>query len=527
MIIILRYQALYVRLSDEDRIKKNMSDESESIQNQKLMLIGFCVEHGWNNYKVYCDEDYSGADRNRPAFNQMIRDCENGLVESVICKTQSRFSRDMEIIEKYIHGKFLEWNIRFIGLVDNADTSLIGNKKSRQINGLVNEWYLEDLSDNIRKTLKIKHRNGQYTGSFAPYGYLIDPNNKNHLVIDPVASEVIKDIFNMYISGMGYIKIAKELNSRGIPSPTEYKKINGSKYCNSQYAKGTLRSKLWTESTIYRILRREVYTGTLVQGKTESISYKNKKRRYKPENQWIKVRNTHEPIIDVETWNKVSELRNHKGRCDKFSGEMYSLSKKVYCKECKSTMWKMSYRLTNGRYNYLRCKTVKISNGKCNNTSSIRLDDLENAVLSEINNLLQNFYNPKFIKIDKNSNMDIKKSRLEIEKQKLLNIKNKKESYMLKLYEDKLEGHITEEQFKIYNSKFSDELHLTNHRIENINKEISNCNYNTYNDFENVIKGYKKISKLTREIVDEFIEAIYVGTTDKNNERLIDIKWKF
>lgn len=525
MIIILKYQALYVRLSDEDRIKKNISDESESIQNQKLMLIGFCIEHGWNNYKIYCDEDYSGVDRSRPAFNQMIKDCENGLIESVICKNQSRFSRDMEIIEKYIHGKFPEWNIRFIGLVDHADTGLIGNKKSRQINGLVNEWYLEDLSDNIRKTLKIKHRNGQYTGSFAPYGYLIDPNDKNHLVIDPIASEVVKDIFEMYISGMGYIKIAKELNSRGIPSPTEYKKINGSKYCNAQYTKGTLRSKLWTESTIYRILRREVYTGTLVQGKTENISYKNKKRRYKPEDQWIKVQNTHEPIINIDIWNKVLKLRSNKGRCDKFSGEIYSLSKKVYCKECKSAMWKMSYKLANGRYNYLRCKTVKISDGKCLNTSSIRLDDLEHTILSEINNLLQDFYNPNLIRIDKNIN--INKSKLEIEKQELLSIKHKKESHIFKLYEDKLNQHITEKQFEMYNSKFLEDLDLINYRIENINNEINAYSHDKYNNLENIVKEHKTISKLTREIIDEFIEEIYVGKISKSNERFIDIKWKF
>jgi len=529
VIIILRYKALYLRLSDEDRIKKNMSDESESIQNQKLMLIGFCVENGWSNYKIYCDEDYSGADRYRPDFNRMIKDCEEGLIDVVICKTQSRFSRDMEIVEKYIHGKFLEWNIRFIGLVDHADTSIIGNKKARQINGLVNEWYLEDLSDNIKRTLKIKHRNGQYTGSFAPYGYLIDPIDKNHLVIDPIASEVVKDIFNMYIHGMGYIKIAKELNARGIVSPTTHKQMSGSKYCNAQYARGTVRSKLWTDSTIYRILRREIYTGTLVQEKSENISYKNKKRRYKPESQWLKVPNTHDPIIDMETWNKVLELRKRKGRCDKFSGEMYSLSKKVYCKECKSTMWKMSYQLAHGRYKYLRCRTVKISADKCLNTSSVKLDYLENIVLTEINNLLENFYNPKLIKIDKRSNLDDKKIGLETEKQELLATKSKKESYMVKIYEDRLEGIITEEQFKMYNSKFSQELESVNYRLETINNELKALGEkdNVNKNFEKVLKKYKKISELSREVVDEFIEAIYVGKADENGQRVIDIQWKF
>ena len=131
---------IYVRLSDEDRDKRFAADESESIQNQKSMLINYCIEQGWQINNIYCDEDYSGADKNRPAFNQMIKDCEERKVDIVLFKTQSRFSRDMEVIEHYLHGKFLEWNIRFVSIVDNADTANKGHKKSRQINGLVNEW---------------------------------------------------------------------------------------------------------------------------------------------------------------------------------------------------------------------------------------------------------------------------------------------------------------------------------------------------------------------------------------------------
>ena len=529
MITILKYVAIYLRLSDEDRQKRNESDESESIQNQKLMLTKFCEEKGWYNYRIYSDEDYSGADRYRPDFNRLLKDCEDGLISIVLCKTQSRFSRDMEIVEKYIHGKFLEWGIRFIGLVDHADTSVQGNKKARQINGLVNEWYLEDLSANIKRTLKSKHANGQYTGSFASYGYLIDPNNKNHLVIDPIASAVVKDIFDMYINGMGYIKIAKELNNRGVLNPTAYKIMNGSKYQNAQYSKGTVRSKLWTDSTIYRILRQEVYTGTLVQEKSENISYKTKKRKYKPESQWVKVENTHEPIIDKETWNKVLELRKRKGRCDKFTGEMYSLSKKVYCKECKSSMWKMSYKLAHGRYKYLRCRTVKISSENCNNNSSIRLDYLEKLVLTEINNLLENYYNPKLIKVEKNSKSVSERERLETEKSDLLASKAKKESYMVKLYEDRLERVITDEQFKMYNNKFLKDLETFNNRIEYINKTLNSLGKKDDDNkkTESILKKYRKISELNRTIVDEFIEAIYVGKVNDNGQRVVDIKWKF
>lgn len=202
---------IYVRLSDEDRYKKNKNDDSESIANQKSMLLKHALEQGWEVVAIYSDDDYSGTDNNRPGFNKMIEECEKGEVDIVLCKTQSRFSRDMEVIERYIHNKFIEWGVRFVSIVDNADTDVAGNKKSRQINGLVNEWYLEDLSDNVRRSLQNKREDGLFLGSFAPYGYKKDPNNKNKLLIDPVAAEIVKEIFSMYKSGMGYYKIAKNL----------------------------------------------------------------------------------------------------------------------------------------------------------------------------------------------------------------------------------------------------------------------------------------------------------------------------
>lgn len=142
--------AIYCRLSEEDRNKLNKDDDSESIQNQKNMLIEYTLKMGWQIYDIYSDDDFKGSDRNRPEFNRLLQDAEKKLFDIVLCKSQSRFTRELELVEKYIHGKFLEWNIRFIGYADNADTDNAGNKKSRQINGLVNEWYLEDLSNNIR-----------------------------------------------------------------------------------------------------------------------------------------------------------------------------------------------------------------------------------------------------------------------------------------------------------------------------------------------------------------------------------------
>ena len=176
--------AIYCRLSEEDRNKQSETDDSNSIQNQKSMLLQYSLEHGWEVYNIYSDDDYTGSDRRRPEFNRLLEDAKNRKFDIVLCKTQSRFTRELELVEKYIHGLFPIWGIRFISIVDNADTANKGNKKSRQINGLVNEWYLEDMSENIKSVLTDRRKNGHHIGAFALYGYKKDPDVKGHLIID-------------------------------------------------------------------------------------------------------------------------------------------------------------------------------------------------------------------------------------------------------------------------------------------------------------------------------------------------------
>ncbi len=161
--------AIYCRLSEEDRNKQFETDDSNSIQNQKSMLLQYAMEQGWELYNIYSDDDYAGADRRRPEFNRLLNDAEQHKFDIILCKTQSRFTRELELVEKYIHGLFPIWGIRFISIVDNADTANRGNKKSRQINGLVNEWYLEDMSENIRSVLTNRRVNGFHIGAFALY----------------------------------------------------------------------------------------------------------------------------------------------------------------------------------------------------------------------------------------------------------------------------------------------------------------------------------------------------------------------
>lgn len=326
--------AIYCRLSKEDEDAAERGKESESIQNQKSMLIGYAIERGFDIYHIYCDEDYSGIDRDRPDFNRMIEAASQHKFDIILAKTQSRFTRDMELVEKYLHGKFIEWGIRFIAVVDHVDTADIANKKSRQINGLVNEWYLEDLSNNVRSVLTHKRKEGRYIATFALYGYQKDPLDPGRLVIDPEAAEVVRQIFALYLAGNGITRIARLLNQQGIPSPTRYKQEHGFHYKKADRCKD---DDIWGKATIHQMLQNRTYMGDLVQGRHKKVSYKSKKTVWVPKEQWIVVHNTHEPIIDPETFARVQQLmgsRAHGGG----AGPINPLAGKVFCGICGTAM---------------------------------------------------------------------------------------------------------------------------------------------------------------------------------------------
>ena len=523
---------IYTRLSDEDRFKRNKDDDSESIANQKSMLLKYALNKGWEVYNVYSDDDWSGADINRPQFQKLIEDCKNGHIDIVLCKTQSRFSRDMEVVERYIHNKFVELGVRFVSIVDNADTEVQGNKKARQINGLINEWYLEDLSDNIRSSLQNKREDGLYLGSFAPYGYIKDPNNKNKLLIDPVASEVVKEIFELFKSGVGYYNIAKHLNEKGILTPSNYKKENGSKYVCRAAKYGT-KTK-WSQDTIAKLLRNEAYIGNLVQGKKTYVSYKNHKTVVKPKEQWTTSYGTHEPIIDIETWKYVQSKFKSRARTSRTTGEVYMFSRKVYCKECGQVFTRQLYDTKDGKTPYMKCKGRKLANHDCINKASIRCDVLEKIVLNEINNQLDKFYNldelDRMYKLEKkafNDSTFLKRDNLLLEKEQLQEKVSKKNDYYKSLYEDKLEGIITQEDFVMFKEKFSKEIDEYKNRIEIIDLELSEIKSKEENisTTTEIFKKYKQIKELNREIIDEFIDAVLIGKINpETNEREIDIE---
>lgn len=293
--------AIYVRLSEEDRNKKDPVDDSRSIANQKELLKNYSKERNWEIYDIYCDDNYTGADRNRPEFRRLIKDAEGGCFDIILCKTLSRFTREIELVERYIHGLFPLWGIRFVSVADNTDSFDRRNKKARQISGLINEWYLEDMSDSIKSILTDKRKAGKHIGSFAPYGYKKDPQNKGKLIPDTESAAIVKFIFYEYITGNSMTTIAYRLNSMSIPCPSEYKRQKGEKYKTSK------SSKLWRYPAVSAILKNEMYIGNMVQGRFASVSYKTKQNRPMPKSNWMIVEGTHEPIIDRSTWTAVQQ----------------------------------------------------------------------------------------------------------------------------------------------------------------------------------------------------------------------------
>lgn len=334
--------AIYCRLSEEDRIKTK--EDSESIQNQKSMLVNYATEKGWEIFGIYCDENYSGIDGDRPEYNRLLADAEKHCFDIILCKTQSRFSRNMEHIERYLNGKLQEWGIRFVSVLDNADTDVRSNKKARQINGLINEWYLEDLSENVKAVLDNKHREGKSTRPFLPYGLKKCREDKNKIEVDEEAARIVRQIFDYYLSGMGTREIAEFLNAKGILSPQEYKKSKGEKL---NIPKKNKRGK-WTQQAIIRILKNQMYVGDLVHNIYSKPSYKSKHIIKNSPDKWCIVPNSHDAIISKSDFERVGKML-----CKS------SVPFDIVCGQCFRKMNVQTKKHKSKTYRYLWCKNCK------------------------------------------------------------------------------------------------------------------------------------------------------------------------
>ncbi|MCD8382304.1 MAG: recombinase family protein [Clostridiales bacterium] len=514
--------AIYCRLSEEDRNKQHEGDDSNSIQNQKAMLLQYAAEKGWEVFDLYSDDDYAGADRRRPEFNRLLADAEAHRFDIVLCKTQSRFTRELELVEKYIHGLFPLWNIRFVSIVDNADTANRGNKKSRQINGLVNEWYLEDMSDNIRSVLTSRRQEGYHIGSFALYGYKKDPEQKGHLIIDEEAAVNVREVFSLYSYGYGKTAIARILNDRGIPNPTEYKRLQGLRYKSPK----SKNSTLWKYYTIAAMLENEMYIGNMVQGRYGSVSYKTKQNRPRPRSDWYVVKGTHEPIIDQTLWDRVQALRAQRAR--PFStGAIGLFSGKARCACCGYTLHSSKNR---GKH-YLQCPTHHISKDACIG-SFISVDQLEQIVIAALNRLSAEY-------LDKNQLLQQVAfcNDLQEQKKQLLNdlsAYEKKTAEYSKanrnLYLDKVRGLINEGDFLEMSKGFAADRERLERRMQDTRQQIAETEKRIAagDNRHELIDQYTNPEHLSREAVEVLIDYILVGKRAPGEKTApIEIHWNF
>ena len=514
--------AIYCRLSEEDKNKQSETDDSGSIQNQKSMLLHYAMEQGWELYNIYSDDDYAGADRRRPEFNRLLKDAEQHKFDIVLCKTQSRFTRELELVEKYIHGLFPIWGIRFISIVDNADTANKGNKKSRQINGLVNEWYLEDMSDNIRSVLTSRRVNGFHIGAFALYGYKKDPNQKGHLVIDEEAAAIVREVFSLFSQGYGKTAIARMLNDRGIPNPTEYKRLHGLRYRQPK----TQSSTLWKYFAISDMLTNEMYIGNMVQGKYGSESYKTKQNKPRPKSEWYVVEGTHEPIIDRELWNRVQVLIAQKAKPFHI-GTIGLFARKARCANCGYTMRSSKNK---GRH-YLQCPNRHIAKDACIG-SFISVDRLEQLVTQELNHLIAQYLD--IDELEKNiefcDNFKEQKNRLLSD---IAAYEKKAAEYskgIRELYMDKVKNLISENDYVEMSKEFTTERNRLECAAANDKKQLSEIEKKIADDSDchKLIEQYTSLKHLTREMVEILIDYIYVGKRIPGTKDVpIEIHWNF
>lgn len=377
---IVYLTALYIRLSREDGDK----EESDSIGNQRKLLMEYIASKEELVLKdIYIDDGYSGTNFNRPDFKRLIHDIEEKEVNCVIVKDLSRFGRDYIDTGRYLERFFPEMGVRFIAISDGIDSKRQTYDMMLPIKNIFNEQYARDISKKIQATVKIKQHSGEFIGSFASYGYKKSPVDKNKLVIDEYPASIVKRIFDMYVSGIGKQRIARILTNEGILCPSAYKQLNGQQYKNSNYRENSY----WTYSTINSILHKEIYIGNMVQG-TKHQTMRGKQNRVAKED-WIIVSQTHEPIIDQETWNRAQSLLKRRTRQLDLVSNQNIFAGFIRCGDCDAAMAKVSWSRADGtKSDSFYCGTYKRYGNKYCTPHTLPLNILEQIVLDDLKKII-------------------------------------------------------------------------------------------------------------------------------------------
>jgi DNA invertase Pin-like site-specific DNA recombinase len=504
--------ALYVRLSRDD----GLDTESNSIQTQKALLTKVAKEKGYSNLLVFADDGISGVTMNRPGFIEMIGEIEKGYISAVFVKDLSRLGRNYIEVGKLTEEFFPEHDIRLVAVSDGVD-SAEGENDLNPIRNLFNEWYSRDISKKRRTSNKIRGNSGEPLG-LPPFGYMKDPDDPKHWIIDEEAAAVVRRIYSMTLGGFGTIQIANALTQDKVLTPIFYWRNKG---LNRPGKVKDREPHEWNGSTVFKILTLQEYCGDVINFKTFSKSYKNKTRFVNDEENRAVFLGVHEAVIDRETWEKVQAIRGTRKRTPKATNERSIFSGLLKCADCGSNL-NYHFNQRNHEIKYFNCSNNNNKRENCPTTHYVRLDFLEQVVLQEFHRLAQfaDTYEDDFVKAIIGCKMETAETDRAIKQRALdsLLARDKElDTLFERLYEDNVAGKISDERFAKMSGKYEQEQAEIAKRVKALKLELKKERGKQYtaDTFLESIRRYTNAQELTQRMVVELIDHIDVHHAEK------------
>ena len=503
---------LYERLSRDD----NLEGESYSIGNQKKLLAKVAKEKGYTNLVHFLDDGISGVTMDRPGFVEMIRQLEQGKAAAIFVKDLSRLGRNYIEVGRLTEEFFPDHDIRLVAVSDNIDTAE-GENELAPIRNLFNEWYARDISKKRRISNKIKGNAGEPMGQ-PPYGYIKDPNDPKHWIVDDEAAQVVRRVYSMTLEGFGTEQIAAQLEKDDVLTPRAYWLTKGIK----RPGKGKQQPPTkWNSSTITKILSLQEYCGDILNFKTYSKSYKNKKRIDNDRENWVVFQDVHEAIIERAVYEQVQQKRGKIRKRRTNNGEHNMFSGLLVCADCGSNLH-FHFNQGNPEIKYFNCSNYKGNRGTCTSTHYVRVDFLEEVVLGEIRRLTKfaSLYEDEFVKavIGHSQQAEQTDRKLkEKELQTLLARDEELDGLFERIYEDNVSGKLSDDRFAKMSRRYEDEQKELSEKIKKLRSEIEKQSSRsmTTDMFIGLVRKYTRARKLTPRMLNELIEKIEVFNAEK------------
>ena len=505
--------ALYIRLSKEDETE----GPSQSVTNQKSLLEEFVKEHRLAVYDTYIDDGWSGTSFDRPAFQRMIADIEAKKVNMVITKDLSRLGRDYIMTGHYMERYFPERRVRYISLLDGIDTGVESTANDiTPFRAIMNDMYAKDISKKIKSVKRDKQRKGQFIGGKPMYGYKMHPTEKNKIVIDEEVAPIVRRIFAMALDGMSCRKIATTLNEEGVPTPATY--------ANLPVGNPGPYTGLWSSERISDMLQNETYIGNMVQGRMVKISYKSKKCLRQPRENWVVVENTHEPLIDKETFQKVRLLVESR-RHTRSRTYDFLLKGIIFCHECGYPLATLNRKNAAGEERlFFVCRTYQrfTKAGVCT-CHSIKEQTVNEAVLTKVRQVCQTYLNPnELLPIARQAVEDAQKAdSAEAEIQSLQNKIDTMTANLDKMYMDRLAGILSDSDFQRIYLKVKSDRGQLEEKLKTL-KEQQQAPIKTEDQAKRLVQRFLDTADTNRELLVSLIERI-----ELSEEKEIYIKFRF